>query len=398
MTTPNDHAPSRRKFLKQTGMGVAAGLGAGATANAALLTTPSGQRVTSGPLGQKTKRVVVVAFAGGVRTQDVLGQPKNAPQLERIAAAGVTFPKVRAANVGHYGAALSIFTGFEERMGIRENQRGVNPTVFEALQKDGPLAPGDVWLSTASGAQGRLFAHSDHPDYGGEFAAQVLDGDGIFNVEFKRVLQSFGRPTVDTDETRATIAALQGTLQELEQEGAPTDAENTRRVERFILDELSGNTTKVTGPGAADAKALRVATNILRTFKPKLLGVTLQNADIAHGSYNGYLDVIRRNDAEVGALWDAIQADDELREDTALFVLPEFGRDANLNERNGLDHGDGSDAMKTVFLIAAGPDFAQGVVQDKEIRTIDIAPTILSLLQKRPSLRTAGRKIAGLSS
>ena len=48
--------------------------------------------------------------------------------------------------------------------------------------------------------------------------------------------------------------------------------------------------------------------------------MVLQNADIAHGSYNGYVEVIRRNDAAIGELWAAIQADPELAESTALFV------------------------------------------------------------------------------
>ena len=144
------------------------------------------------PLGApgKTQRVVLVAFAGGVRSKEVLGTPENVPNLMRIAKGGVTMPNVRARNVGHYGAALSIFTGNVEIMGIRDNQHGLNPTLFEYLRKDGGLASGDVWLSCSGGAQSRLFAHSDHPDYGADFAANVLDGDGIFNVEFKKVLDS----------------------------------------------------------------------------------------------------------------------------------------------------------------------------------------------------------------
>ena len=89
------------------------------------------------------------------------------------------------------GAALSIFTGNVEVMGIRENERGLNPTLFEYLRKDAGLAQRDVWLSTSNGAQGRLFAFSDHPVYGRDWGANVLDGDGIFNVEFKKVLDSF---------------------------------------------------------------------------------------------------------------------------------------------------------------------------------------------------------------
>lgn len=323
------------------------------------------------------RHVVVVAFAGGVRTKEVLGTPQNVPNLMRIARAGVTFPKVRCVNVGHYGAALSLFTGNVEALGIRDSERTTNPTLFEILRRDGGLDAGDVWLSTASGAQGRLFAHSDHADYGAAFGAQVFDSDGIFNVEFKRLIDSFGRPKPEAADERAQLDRLG---EALANSGAKDATAQQREVERFILDELQGANTRLVGPGAADAKAIRVGTSLLRAFRPKLLGITLQNADIAHGSYNGYVEVIRRNDEELGKLWDTIQADADLRDQTAVLILPEFGRDQNLNERNGLDHGDGSDEMQQVFLIAAGPRMPRDKVVAKEIRTIDVCPTVLGLL------------------
>ena len=376
MTTPRDL--SRRQFLA-SGSAAAGALALSAAPAAGLAAAPFGRL--------KTKRVILVAFAGGVRSKEVLGTPENVPNLMRIASAGVTLPNAYATNSGHYGAALSIFTGNVENLGIRDNQRGMNPTLFECLAKECSIDPSEIWLSTAGGAQARLFAHSDHPEYGAEYGANVLDGDGIFNVEFKRVLDSFGRPRTDSPAEKKIIDALGDALdpRQLQDLGARRpDPERIRRVERFILDELSGNTTRVTGPGASDAKAIRVAGNMLSVFKPKVLGISLQSHDIAHGSYNGYVEVIRRNDEELGKLWDAVQADDELWESTAIMVMPEFGRDANLNQRNGLDHGDGSDDLRKVFIVAAGPDFKTDRVIRRDCRTIDAAPTLYSLFSRRP--------------
>lgn len=350
------------------------------------------------PGDRKTKHVVLVAFAGGVRSKDVIEQKENAPNLHRIAQNGILHPGLRCANVGHYGAALSLFTGNVEALGIRDDGRGRNPTVFEYLRKDAGLAAGDLWLSTSNGAQGKLFAHSEHPDYGAQFAANVLDGDGIFNVEFKKVLDQFGKPRADgqkeqelIDELNAALdpAALQ-TLQ-----GGKVDAQHVRRIEKFVLDELTGGTTNLTGPGAGDAKAIRVGANILRTFRPRVLGITLQNADVAHGSYNGYVEVIRRNDQEVGKLWDMVQQDPVLKDTTTLLVVPEFGRDQDLNERNGLDHGDGSDCLQKVFLVGAGPDFARGKVLKSESRTVDLCPTVLALCGQKPSTMVGGKVLDG---
>ena len=61
-------------------------------------------------------------------------------------------------------------------------------------------------------------------------------------------------------------------------------------------------------------------------------------------------------------------------------MLPEFGRDHNLNERNGLDHGDGSEDLHKIFCIAAGPDFKQGKTLVGGQDSFDVCPTVAELL------------------
>jgi membrane-anchored protein YejM (alkaline phosphatase superfamily) len=124
---------------------------------------------------------------------------------------------------------------------------------------------------------------------------------------------------------------------------------------------------------------MRLGTTILQVFKPAVMGVALQNADVAHGSYNGYVEVIRRNDEEIGRLLAAIDRDPELRDSTAVIVCPEFGRDRDLNQRNGLDHGDNSDELLKISMVAMGPDFKKGKKLDHEMDWIDIAPTICAM-------------------
>jgi hypothetical protein len=119
---------NRREFLKVAGAG-AAGF---ALAGRALAEGSYGGRPDpNAPRAPaKTEHVVLVAFAGGVRSRETIHTPANVPHMMRIGEQGVVRPNVRAANVGHYGAALSIFTGVVEVRGIRENARGANPTFF----------------------------------------------------------------------------------------------------------------------------------------------------------------------------------------------------------------------------------------------------------------------------
>lgn len=363
---------SRRRFL-QAGA-VAAGTFA--------LSSPllSGAIPTAAP-ALKTKRVLLVLFAGGVRSKDTIGTPANVPNLMRLASQGVVFPNCAAANLGHYGASLSILTGVPEYMGIRENSRGFNPTIFEYVRKELTLPASGAWLSANNGSQGVNFAYGLNRGWGSAYGANVIDGDGIFNQEFREVLGQFGTPSADDPKSYDALNRLRGAIGDEAARGAVNDAATAARVEKYIVDELTkSETASLTGPGAGDAKALRIAGNILQIFRPTLACVSLTNADVAHGSYNAYVDVIRRNDVELGRILDTVQQDPQLRESTAIFVLPEFGRDKNLNQRNGLDHGDASDELNKVACVAWGPDFKPGKTIAVDCNTIDVCPTVCKLL------------------
>jgi hypothetical protein len=287
---------------------------------------------------------------------------------------------------------MSIFTGNREYQGIRENERGENPTLFEYVRKGRSLPQNAVWLSTAGGAQQRNLVYSLHKDYGEPFGANLIDADGIFNAEFRRVLESYGRPSLPGEAEEAAMAKLRSAMAPPPGGHAPgNDPETQARLQRYLLEEIAGKTSTITGPGAGDARALAVAVSVLRLFRPTLMGVVLQNADIAHGSYNGYVEVIRRADEQLGRLWDSIQADPELRDSTTVMVLPEFGRDRNLNQRNGLDHGDNSPELLKVAMVAAGPDFKKGKTVSAGLQSIDVCPTACELLGARAEF--AGGKV-----
>ena len=331
---------------------------------------------------RKTKHVVLVAFAGGVRSNETCETPTNVPNLMRIAEQGVICPNINVMNNGHFGATMSIFTGITEYRGIRENERGDNPTVFEYVRKGRDLTAETVWLSTSGGAQQRNLVYSGHKDYGEKYGANLIDADGIFNTEFKKVIDSFGKPTPPSKAEDEAVAKLRRAMAPppAVKSGLANDPATIERLQRYILSEISGRTARITGPGAADARAIHVAVSVLRIFKPTMIGVVLQNADIAHGSFNGYVQVIRRADEQIGRLWDSIQADPELKDSTTVMVLPEFGRDSTLNQRNGLDHGDNSPALRKVCMFAAGPDFKKGRTISTSMKSIDVCPTICEVM------------------
>jgi hypothetical protein len=394
----------RRGFLKVSAAGAAGAMLAGSAFAEGGNPTPGPARGMGmdgqAPAAKGPGHFLLVAFAGGVRSLETVGKPSNIPNLMKIAGQGVVMPQVRAANVGHYGAALSICTGCTEVRGIRDNNRGPNPTLFEYARKQLDLPAQEVWLSTADGAQTANFAFGNNAKYGQKYGANLIGSDGLFNAEFRDVLERFGKPKMPSEEETKHLDRLGGAMDTGALAGAEDrrfadDPAHAQRLQRFILEELTGGTAGITGPGAGDAKAVRVARNILRTFRPRLIGVVLGNADVAHGSYNAYVDVIRRNDAELGLLWESVQQDPELKDNTTMFVLPEFGRDANLNQRNGLDHGDGSEELGRVACFAVGPRIAKGKTYERMVESIDVAPTMGALMGLKLE-ESKGKPIAGI--
>lgn len=370
----------RRDFLKGT-----------ALASASLaLTRPAllgQQRLPQ----RKTEHLVLIAFAGGVRTRETFGTPKNVPNLVSMADEGVLYTRARTANLGHFGAALSIFTGIAEQRGIRENVRGNDVTLFEYLRKDLGWGPQETWIATSGGAQQVNYAYGLHPEYGPAYGANTLDGEGIFNREFKALLEAWGRPREYTPSERELLAKLRSSL------AGDKQAKSAEQVERFLLEELTRGTSDLAGANASDAKALRVARNLLTLFRPKLTAVVLQDADIAHGNFNGYLEVVRRNDAAIGELWNAVRQNPDLNGKTSFLIVPEFGRDADLNSRRGLDHGDGSEDLSHVTCVAWGPDFKRRSIVQEEVGVVDVTPTVCELFGAKARL-SRGKRLPGLYS
>jgi arylsulfatase A-like enzyme len=66
-----------------------------------------------------------------------------------------------------------------------------------------------------------------------------------------------------------------------------------------------------------------------------------------------------------------------------------------LNERRGLDHGDSSEDLLRVALVASGPDFRKGKVVRDAVESIDVCPTIAKIFGA-PAESARGKVLKGL--
>ena len=333
----------------------------------------------------KTKHVIFVAFAGGVRSRDTIGTPENVPNLMKIAKEGVILTRLGTRYLGHYGSALALFTGQAEEKAAKDPDRSSLPTMFEYVRKQQSLDARQVWLATSGGDQQLNYAYGSDPEYGARYGASLVGGDGLFNSDWKGLTDKFGRPKTEDPKERERVDELQRALEPpvappADDDSAASDEATRRRVERTVLDEIGGATATLTGTGAGDARAIRAAKSVILAYRPALVAIALSNADVAHGSAGAYIEVLKRNDQEIGALWQAVQSDPELKGTTTLIVCPEFGRDTNPNKSSGLDHADSSVDLLEVACFAVGPDFRREAVIRSEGRTTQLCPTICELL------------------
>jgi hypothetical protein len=282
---------------------------------------------------RKARHVVLIAFAGGVRTRETFGTPGNVPTLQTLADQGVLYTRARSSNLGHFGAAMSLFTGIAEPRGIRENARGPDPTLFEYVRKELQLS------ATTSGSAPR--AARSRPTT----PTACIPTTGRRSAPTRSTATACSTPTSSRSSSRsAGCTRCRGGGA-----AARAHARGPRRrrgrggglvVGRARSSATSSRSSRAARPTsaartAADAKALRVARKLLVLFKPRLIAVVLQQADIAHNSFNGYVEIVRQNDVAIGELWKAVQLDPELAQSTAFVILPEFGRDKDLNPRRG---------------------------------------------------------------
>jgi len=128
-----------------------------------------------------------------------------------------------------------------------------------------------------------------------------------------------------------------------------------------------------------DELSVYVAKHLMRQLAPSLLWITLHDIDIAHsGTYSLYLDAIQRTDRLCAEIWRAIESEPEYNGKTAMFILPDFGRDSDSDPGgNGFQHHRTGDPLsRTTWMIAMGPSIRENVIIERPLESTDLVPTL----------------------
>ena len=328
--------------------------------------------ISHAAVAAKNRKAVVVTFGGGARDEETFmpdGQ-ENIPHLLKDLMPQATFLSnvTNRGILGHYVATASIVTGAYETFNNFAAVSPNSPTVFEYFRKDLKRPATDAWVVAPSNGFARI-GESSHKAYGPGLGAGVILPKRLLSAALSSASDgsSYKHLLQDNYETPLYAPSLTGHQIELDQMAA---------VLKLSVDDFATHARNLASP---DELSVYIARQLMRQLAPSLLWITLHDIDIAHsGAFSLYISGIQRTDRLCAELWQTIQKEPEYANKTTMFILPDFGRDSDIDSGgNGFQHHRTGDALsRTTWMMALGPDVKHNVVIDRPVESVDLIPTL----------------------
>ncbi|MGA7316225.1 MAG: hypothetical protein WBX22_19900 [Silvibacterium sp.] len=337
----------------------------------------------------KKRKVIVITFGGGARDQETFapeGQ-ENIPHLlhELIPQASFFTQVINQGILGHYVATASLATGVYETLNNFSAVPPEHPTVFEYFRKDLKRPSSDAWVVAPSNGFNRI-GESEYRSYGPGMGARVVLPKHLLSAATSGPTPDYEHLLHDNYETPLYTPQIGGGEFELQQ---------LEMILKLSVDDFKAHALTLSSP---DELSMYIARRLMKEESPSLLWITMHDIDIAHsGAYSLYIEGIRRTDRLCAELWKTVQSEPEYAGNTTLFILPDFGRDADQDSGgNGFQHHrTGDAASRTTWMMALGAGVREGVVYEGPMQSIDLVPTLGAMMGFSPSL-SQGRPVKEL--
>ena len=323
---------------------------------------------------QKKRKVIVVTFGGGARDQETFapeGQANIPHLLHELAPRSTFFTQMMNKGIlGHYVATASLATGVYETLNNFSAIPPGHPTVFEYFRKDLNRPLSNTWVIAPSNGFNRI-GESDERGYGPGTGARVILPKHLLKVANSGNPSDLSHLLLDSYETPLYTPHIGGGEIELDQ---------LEMILKLSVNDFMSHARSIASP---DELSMYIAKRLMRQQSPSLLWITMHDIDIAHsGAYSLYVEAIQRTDRLCAELWKAIESEPEYAGSTTLFVLPDFGRDADVEAGgNGFQHHrTGDTASRTTWMMVMGAGVREGVVYDRPVQSIDLVPTLGAIM------------------
>ncbi len=348
------------------------------------------------------RKVIIVTFGGGVRYSETFSPEglRNIPNLAKLRPQGHFFKECRNAGVlSHFNSTASILTGQWQRVDDFGFQPPASPTIFEYFRKQTGARPQEAWAIATNKSFSTMGACSD-PAFGLPFGANViLPKQLLLEAVQDVVARNQGMGVADRENVHRR---LEGILAEGYEGIGWTIFKAGRDLDKHVRDTLTrGLVEYINGPElptSGDELTYFITREVMREFSPRLILVNFWDMDVAHwGSYSLYLQAITRTDRLTGMLWEEVQSNPAYKDKTTLLVLPELGRDGDMNTANGfLNHRSGDASCRNMWMLALGPGLKGET--ERPVFHVDVATTAAELLGVRIGGDLTGKPLSEILS
>jgi hypothetical protein len=335
------------------------------------------------------RKVILVTFGGGVRTSETFAPEglRNIPRLAALRPEGYFYQTCRNEGVlSHFNSTASIVTGNWQRVDDFGFEAPASATLFEQYRKAKKAGPLDAWV-IATNKSFASMGSSSQQGFGTAHGANVVLPKQLLLDAVKDIA---GKPSKgDLSDRDAVHRRLETIMQEGYEGVGWTIFKGGRQMDKNVQATLTRALGEfINGPEApssGDELTYFITREVMREFAPRLLLVNFWDMDVAHwGSYSLYLQAVTRTDRLTGMLWDEVQSNPKYKDQTTVLILPELGRDGDVNTANGfLNHRSGDPSCRNTWLLALGAGVTKGMT-DKPIRHVDVAATAAALLDIKP--------------
>jgi hypothetical protein len=383
----------RREFLRLSGLGTGA-----------LFTSPWLSALNIEP--SKVKHVVVSMLAGGVRSLEAVeekegslmphifgnniaissdiregihGMPllSSTPLVQR----GVLFKnfKYKKGVTLHYTAHAACIMGrYENEVPLLKPLP--YPSMFELFRKHSSMGnnPLSAWWVSDQGGSFPFLYSSSYKGYGAQYAATMVQPYNLFKSNVSFELPQFKQEALDL--IGGGTGAYQSQTNDTKLNSFFNNFEDKFKRDKGDIWQLKEKVNN-------DIYNAYFTSEVLKNFKPRLTVFNMQETDIGHSNFTAYCNNLNKADFATYKIWETIQNDPELKQNTVMIVVPEFGRNKEGNTlvdafgRRAVDHT-GDELSRKLFCLVLGPDHLinKGTIIEEEGELIDIMPTVADLL------------------
>jgi hypothetical protein len=320
-----------------------------------------------------SKRVVLVTL-GGIRRQESWSQPglRYIPRLYNdLLPRSLFYPYCLNDGVtSHFNTISSILTGVWQHVDDWGSEKPANPTLFQRFQSASRAGAEATWVVTSN----KQLTANISP------GVNVILSKQLMVEAVERIINGqTSRTTLERQQLLEEMTAVLETDYERIGWGVPSEsAFHDPEVKKTFIAALTNFIHGPDAPVSGDELTFLIAREVLERIAPALLMVNFSDVEVAHsGSYSLHLGGITRTDRLCHRMWEFIQSTPALRDNTALVIMNEFGRDPDGATTNGFfNHRTNTESCRLAWTMLLGAAAPKPAVVERTIHQIDVMPSI----------------------